>query len=417
MWYAGSLAATCCAYCTCEACKTALNGIGRGSARIAYVVLFALSLVLAWLVRDYAEPFLHYVSWLDTLHVVPIPTAEWLKTQGVLRVTAGAFLFFSTFAALLANVEDESDYRDSWHHGGWMMKILMLLGFFVVAFLLPDGVITAYEDLAWVGAALFLFFQIVLLLDFVYAWNDAWASQDDDSWYMAMLVVSVFCYAMALVGLVLLSLWFSPGGHHCQFNSAVLFLTFLLILIFTLTSLHEQVNGSLLPSSIVAIYSVYLGWAVLSSEPTDYICNGMAAHRRAMSGGRLAMSVLLTLLSVAYSALRAGSSSMGSSNGHEEPLRALTGSNDDHEAGGDSSSRSGPVAYNYSFFHMVFALAAMYCGLLLTGWGSSEGAGDEKVIDVGWHSVYMKLAQQWATGLLYTWSLVAPLLIPDRDFS
>lgn len=62
MWAPLTCAATCCAYCTCEACKTALNGIGRSSARIAYVGLFALSLILAWMVRDYAEPVMHYVS-------------------------------------------------------------------------------------------------------------------------------------------------------------------------------------------------------------------------------------------------------------------------------------------------------------------------------------------------------------------
>lgn len=98
-------------------------------------------------------------------------------------------------------------------------------------------------------------------------------------------------------------------------------------------------------------------------------------------------------------------------------MRPLLGSDDHDSSGGGGGERGGAVAYNYSFFHLVFALAAMYCGMLLTGWGSSEGDGDEKIIDVGWHSVYVKLAQQWATGLLYTWSLVAPLLMPDRDFS
>jgi hypothetical protein len=30
-----------------------------------------------------------------------------------------------------------------------------------------------------------------------------------------------------------------------------------------------------------------------------------------------------------------------------------------------------PVAYNYSFFHLIFALASMYIAMLMTGWGSS----------------------------------------------
>ena len=29
-----------------------------------------------------------------------------------------------------------------------------------------------------------------------------------------------------------------------------------------------------------------------------------------------------------------------------------------------------PVTYNYSFFHLIFALASMYIAMLMTGWGS-----------------------------------------------
>jgi hypothetical protein len=30
--------------------------------------------------------------------------------------------------------------------------------------------------------------------------------------------------------------------------------------------------------------------------------------------------------------------------------------------------------------------------------------------------VYVKYASLWVTGLLYTWSLVAPAVMPDRDW-
>lgn len=62
-----------------------------------------------------------------------------------------------------------------------------------------------------------------------------------------MLVVSLSCYVLSAVGLILLWLWFSPAGQHCQFNPSVLFFTFLLILVFTATSLHEQVRLRLRP--------------------------------------------------------------------------------------------------------------------------------------------------------------------------
>lgn len=35
-----------------------------------------------------------------------------------------------------------------------------------------------------------------------------------------------------------------------------------------------------------------------------------------------------------------------------------------------------PVSYNYSFFHLIFALASMYIAMLMTGWGAVEQEKD-----------------------------------------
>lgn len=74
-----------------------------------------------------------------------------------------------------------------------------------------------------------------------------------------------------------------------------------------------------------------------------------------------------------------------------------------------------PVSYVYSFFHLIFALASMYSAMLLTGWGNSHV--EEDVVDVGWSSVWVRIITQWITAILYIWSLVAPYILPDRDFS
>jgi len=73
-----------------------------------------------------------------------------------------------------------------------------------------------------------------------------------------------------------------------------------------------------------------------------------------------------------------------------------------------------PVSYNYSFFHLIFALASMYIAMLLTGWGAVAQEKDR--LDVGWTSVWVKIGAEWVTGLLYCWTLVAPTFFPDREF-
>lgn len=73
-----------------------------------------------------------------------------------------------------------------------------------------------------------------------------------------------------------------------------------------------------------------------------------------------------------------------------------------------------PVTYSYMFFHMIFALASMYSAMLLSGW--TDNAENSDLIDVGWTSVWVRICTEWVTAGLYIWSLVAPLLFPDREF-
>ena len=85
------------------------------------------------------------------------------------------------------------------------------------------------------------------------------------------------------------------------------------------------------------------------------------------------------------------------------------------DAGSKAMDEFELVTYSYSFFHLIFALASMYIAMLMTGWGT--GAEERDLIDVGWTSVWVKIVAQWATVALYAWTMAAPLLFPDRDFS
>lgn len=60
MWAASCLA-SCCAACACDACRTVVSGISRRSARIAYCGLFALSLIVSWILREVAAPLMEKI--------------------------------------------------------------------------------------------------------------------------------------------------------------------------------------------------------------------------------------------------------------------------------------------------------------------------------------------------------------------
>lgn len=68
MWAASCLA-SCCAACACDACRTVVSGISRKSARIAYCGLFALSLIVSWILREVAAPLMEKIP-CKSLHLL-----------------------------------------------------------------------------------------------------------------------------------------------------------------------------------------------------------------------------------------------------------------------------------------------------------------------------------------------------------
>ncbi|RXH80354.1 hypothetical protein DVH24_041501 [Malus domestica] len=349
---------SCCAASTCGLCGSVASGISSKSARLAYCGLFGLSLIVSWILREVGAPLLEKIPWISSSET---HTKEWYQTEAVLRVSMGNFLFFAAFALIMIGVKDQNDRRDSWHHGGWIAKMVVWLLLVVLMFFMPDIVITIYG---------------------------------------------------------VLFIWFNPSGEDCGLNIFFIVMTMILAFGFAVIALHPKVNGSLLPASVISVYSAYVCYTALSSEPHGYACNGLH-HSKAVSLSTLLLGMAMTVLSVLYSALRAGSSTNFLSppssprGGAAEKTPLLDGK--ELEEGKEKNDKEvKPVGYSYTFFHLIFALASMYSAMLLSGWTSSSESSD--LIDVGWTSVWVRICTEWVTAALYVWSLIAPILIPDREF-
>ncbi|OEL14627.1 Serine incorporator 3 [Dichanthelium oligosanthes] len=415
MWCASCLASAC-AGCACNLCVSAASAVPRRSARLAYCGLFAASLILSFLLRQFATPLLQHIPWINAFDQTP--PDEWFQMNAVLRVSLGNFLFFAIFALMMIGIKDQNDRRDAWHHGGWIAKIAFWAVLIVLMFCVPNIVITIYEVLSKFGSGLFLLVQVVMLLDFTNNWNDSWVEKDEQKWEIALLVVTVVCYLSTFAFSGVLFMWFNPSGHDCGLNVFFIVMTLILAFAFAIVALHPQVNGSIMPASVISVYCAYLCYTSLSSEPDDYECNGLHMHSKQVSMSALILGMLTTVLSVVYSAVRAGSSTTFLSppssprSGAKNPLLG------DEETGKDDGKESEPrpVTYSYTFFHLIFALASMYSAMLLTGWTSAVSEKSE-LMDVGWTTVWVRICTEWVTAALYIWTLIAPLLFPDRDFS
>jgi len=410
-------------------CASVCGSIFTRSARVGYCVLFSVMLMLAEILRDYARPMMEKIPWIA--HYSGSSATALYGQQAVFRVSLGSFLFYGMLSMALVGVERKNDSRAKFlHHGSWGLKFLVWVLCLAVPFFMPDDVMEAYVWAARFGSGLFLLVQMLIILDFAYLCNESWAEKDSTKWYAALLACTLGAYGTSFA--MIAWMYHTYGGSDCGLNKTFITLTWVTFLLMSAVSLHPKAKpGSLFPSAVISCYCTFLCYSALSSEPVDYECNTFGRGSTLASRSSVFAGMAVTLASVVYSALRAGSTTGVLSVSEEEPDSRLladeeaaeeaTGSGNEGEhatkdsaKNEDASDSDAPVAYNYSFFHLIFALASMYIGMLMTSWGTEDLKDQE--VDVGWTSVWIKMAVQWVTVLLFSWSLIAPAVLPDREF-
>ncbi|XP_014907895.1 serine incorporator 3-like, partial [Poecilia latipinna] len=109
----------------------------------------------------------------------------------------------------------------------------------------------------------------------------------------------------------------------------------------------------------------------------------------------------LTMASKQSAVLNQGSSSSGMLEDSQGPRRVEDNEQD-------------MVQYSYSFFHFMLFLASLYIMMTLTNWYSPDA---DYTITSKWPTVWVKVSSSWLCLALYIWTLVAPMIFPNRDFS
>jgi hypothetical protein len=195
---------------------------------------------------------------------------------------------------------------------------------------------------------------------------------------------------------------------------------------------EKNPKAGLLQSAVVAVYVSYLVWSAIMSQPDD-TCKGPFASSG--TGISTFLGVVITIVAVIYSTITAaGSADSFVGGGDEESAKAASPAAESEEANTTESTKlinqdsrdrddddfdrddeTEKTNYSYSFFHLTYALAAMYLAMLFSNWKTvyDDPAVGIKV-DYGLASVWVKIVSGWLTVLLYMWSLLAPVLFPDR---
>ncbi len=316
----------------------------------------------------------------------------------VYRVCFIVTLFFLLFALLMIGVNSSKDPRAGIQNGFWGIKFLVIIGGCIGAFWIPAGTFgTVWMYFGFIGAFLFILIQLVLIVDFAHSWAEAWVGNYEESdskgWLAALLTVTGFMFAGALTMTVLLFVYYTgrDSGASCPLNNFFISFNMILGVILSIVSVLPKVQehmpkSGLLQSGMIAVYMNYLTWSALSSSP-DMACkwdfnhhNSTAAtdeaHKEYETGfdAQSIIGLIIWFLCVLYSSIRNSTNSTASKlSGADKLLQKDNGASGGEAGAGDGQpqvwdNEDDEVAYNWSLFHVMFALATLYVMMTLTNW-------------------------------------------------
>ena len=355
----------------------------------------------------------------------PSPTCEQFSASS--RVSFATFIFFTAAAGI------------GHFNQAWDVKFLVYAVLVATCVFLPNEAIEAYVWVARVFAFVFLVLQQIVIIDSAYLINEVlleWHRLDTESnkWIALLISLITICFTASFVWIALLFVFFwSP-----ECGAAKAFICIALASVLGMTTLQLVVDYEssavarqpLLVSSVVSLYVIYLVFIALSTNPSEE-CNPLytdSSKTAAIVFG-LVLAFLSTVSTAAFSSSSMSNLAVVSlSSTRQLPANhledVLTGAPTVVVGSATSppeqppmttagSSTSGKVAT----FNLAMAIISCYWCMVLTNWGDASEGRSGSNPTAGKVSMWMNASASWICSALYAWTIVAPKLLPDRDFS
>lgn len=302
----------------------------------------------------------------------------------VARTTSSLAIWFVIHAIIMIcnpNLVDSCQFmiHISWKSIHSLLYFALWIGFWFI----PDSFFDFYMKFAIYVSGIYLVIQVIFLVDFFHILNDKFV-QDDN-----LKIIAVITGILSIGSIVGFGLEFYFFGRNdgCNGNNAIIAVHLILCFIIFIAAAKIE-HGSIFTASLICAYTSYL---TCSSLMCDTNCNSI----KNTSSSGIAFSVIASIFTITWT----GYSAFSTTNQFESC----------------SCSDTQEKPFSLSFFHSVFALACVYLTMIVTHWGDQSQAAwtTERGIVAKW----INLAACWLTYLLYIWTLIAPLIFPDRDFT
>ncbi|XP_030002938.1 serine incorporator 2 [Sphaeramia orbicularis] len=366
--------------------------------------------------------------------------------KSVYRMCFAMTCFFFLFSIIMIRVRSSKDPRAALQNGFWFFKFLVLVGITVGAFFIPDGTFTTvWYYFGVVGSFIFIIIQLILLVDFAHSWSQSWLEKAEEGnskcWFGALLTCTLINYALAFTAVVLFYIYYTQPAdctEHKVFISLNMIFCIIVSVVAILPKVQEaQPSSGLLQASLISLYTMYLTWSAMSNNPNRQCNPSLLSLVQPSSptptgppptqppGGvqwwdaQGIVGLVIFLFCTLYASIRSSNNAQVNKLMQTEEGQGLT-ANIEAAEGEDGVRRAvdneeDGVTYSYSFFHFCLLLASLYIMMTLTNWYKPDT--DYSAMRTTMPAVWVKICSSWLGLALFLWTLVAPLVFPDRDFN
>ncbi|MCP9264573.1 putative serine incorporator [Dirofilaria immitis] len=376
-----------CSLC-CAACPTTRSSL---TTRVMYAGMLLINTFVACLMLTPGiQTKLANSSWFckGLSGIAGLNCSHAVGFQAVYRVCAAVVIFFFTLMILMLGVRSSHDTRSKIQNGFWFFKYVFVIAVAVGLFYVNSENISS--PLMWIGLIggfIFILLQLILIVDFAHSlaegWMEKYEENESRTCYCGLLTFTFLSYMLAVGAAVLMYMFYTPGNSCYMPKLFISFNIVLCVLVSALSILpriqERMPRSGLLQSSFITLYVMYITWSALINNP----------------GGLPQREV------------------DDADNGSQQHI--ITSNGDNLETGRVWDDESDAVSYSYSFFHFVFALASLYVMMTLTSWYKPDS--DLRHLNSNMAAVWVKIVSSWLCLAIYAWTLAAPAIFQNRDFS
>ena len=164
--------------CVCGVCMRCCGTNEKQHARIGYIFIYICCIFWSWIFLYYGHsilaPFTEFglSDWTGSDEDVCI---------GVYTIYRLSFALLIFFLLMLWCSLFTGAFSKAVNHGCWITKIFFIVALFILFHFIPNPFFEGYMWFARVASAIFLVIQIIIFIDFAYAWNSAWLENYEQS--------------------------------------------------------------------------------------------------------------------------------------------------------------------------------------------------------------------------------------------